>query len=158
MVYDQDQRLVTAQKLLRNSHWSRANSYDRLEKYAEAVKDWNRVVELSPREQQPSLRAGRAMSRVRAGQVTEAVAEVDELRNSDAWNGGQWYDFACIYAVASGKDTGKKDEYAGRAVELLRRAVKAGWKDAAHMAKDADLDPLRDRNDFKQLLADLEKN
>ena len=40
--------------------------------------------------------------------------------------------------------------------ELLHKAVKAGYVDAAHMAKDTDLDPLRDRADFKQLLASLQ--
>jgi hypothetical protein len=42
-------------------------------------------------------------------------------------------------------------------MELLQQAVKAGWKDAAHMAKDTDLDPLRERDDFKKLLTELEK-
>ena len=42
-------------------------------------------------------------------------------------------------------------------MELLQQAVKAGFKNAAHMKKDSDLDPLRDRDDFKKLLAELEK-
>ena len=41
-------------------------------------------------------------------------------------------------------------------MELLQKAVKAGYKDAAHMAKDPDLDFLRDREDFKKLLAEME--
>ena len=49
----------------------------------------------------------------------------------------------------------EKKEYP-RAVQLLQRAVKAGFKDAAHMKKDIDLDPLRGRDDFKKLLAELE--
>ena len=36
-------------------------------------------------------------------------------------------------------------------------AVKAGYKDAAHMAKDPDLDPMRKREDFQKLIAELEK-
>ena len=35
--------------------------------------------------------------------------------------------------------------------------AKAGYQDAAHMAKDTDLDPLRSRDDFKKLLAELAK-
>ena len=41
-------------------------------------------------------------------------------------------------------------------MEMLHKAVKAGYNDAAHMAKDTDLDPLRDRADFKKLLASLQ--
>ena len=40
---------------------------------------------------------------------------------------------------------------------LLRQAVQAGWKDAAHMAKDSDLDPLRERENFKKLMEALSK-
>jgi hypothetical protein len=42
-------------------------------------------------------------------------------------------------------------------VELLQQAVKAGYTDTAHMKKDTDLDPLRGREDFKKLTAELEK-
>src|SRR5262249_12249687 len=45
--------------------------------------------------------------------------------------------------------------YADRALELLRQAVAHGYKDAAHMKKDSDLEPLRGREEFKKLLAEL---
>jgi hypothetical protein len=38
----------------------------------------------------------------------------------------------------------------------LTKAVAAGYKNDAHMKKDTDLDFLRDRVDFKKLLANLE--
>ena len=41
-------------------------------------------------------------------------------------------------------------------MEMLHKAVKAGYSDAAHMANDTDLDPLRGRADFQQLLASLQ--
>jgi hypothetical protein len=37
----------------------------------------------------------------------------------------------------------------------LRRAVAAGYRNYAHMRKDPDLDPLRRRADFQQLMLDL---
>ena len=43
-------------------------------------------------------------------------------------------------------------------MELFQKAVEAGWTEAAYMNTDTDLDPLRERDDFKKLLADLEKN
>ena len=68
-----------------------------------------------------------------------------------------WYSFACFYAVASGEIADKKREYADRAMDLLQKAVKAGWNNAANMARDTDLDPLRGRYDFKKLLEELAK-
>jgi serine/threonine protein kinase len=155
VIYEQDRRLVMAKQFLRNSHAGRALAYARLEKYAEAVTDWDRAVALSPKEERAGFRAARATARVKAGQVAEAVAEVAALARTPIWSAGQWYDFACVYALASGKSADKKQQYADRAVELLHKAVKAGFQDAAHMKKDTDLDSLRGRDDLKQLLADL---
>ncbi|HEV3445599.1 MAG TPA: serine/threonine-protein kinase [Gemmataceae bacterium] len=160
-VHEKEPRDVVAKLFLRNSYWSRAIVQDRLHKHAEAVKDWDKAIELSPRPQQAGLRAGRTMSRFQAGQVTEAIAEAAELTSPRAseiahWNAGQWYDFACVYATASGKTAPKKQEYADRAMEFLHKAVQAGYKDAAHLTTDIDLDPLHDRQDFKKLVADLQ--
>ena len=44
---------------------------------------------------------------------------------------------------------------ADRALAWLERAVAAGYRDAANMATDHDLDALRHRADFKELLARL---
>jgi hypothetical protein len=96
----------------------------------------------------------RVNCRVQAGQIAEAVGEVDELSKS-TWSAAQWYDFACVYAIAASKLPEKKKEHADRAIEVLRQAVRSGYKDAAHMKKDTDLYPLRDREDFKKLLAEL---
>lgn len=115
------------------------------------------AIKLSPKEEQPYFRASRAISRLNADMVAEAVAEVVELSKLPNWNATQWYDFACVYAVASGKSADKKAEYADRAMELLRKSVKAGYKDVAHLKQDKDLDPLRERDDFKKLLAELQK-
>ena len=156
-VHRAEPRDVRAKQFLRNSHWNRATAYDSLMKHGEAIKDWDRAIELSPPAEQLDVRASRAMSQLQAGIVAEAVAEVAELTKSSKWTAGQWYDFACIYAVASGKIADKKQEYADRAMELLKKAVKLGYKDAAHLKTDTDLDPLREREDFKKLLAELEK-
>ena len=47
-------------------------------------------------------------------------------------------------------------EQADLAMAWLHKAVAAGFKDAEHMKKDKDLDALREREDFKKLLAELE--
>ncbi len=156
-VYERDRRIAVARQFLRNSHANRAMAYDRLRKFAEAAKAWGDAIELSPAKERAGPRAARATSRVRAGQVDEALAEVAELTKAANWSSGQWYDFACVYAIASGKSTDKKRAYADRAMDLLRKAVRAGWSDAAHMAKDTDLDAIRGREDFKRLVEDLAK-
>ncbi len=48
------------------------------------------------------------------------------------------------------------DAEADRAMAWLKRAVAAGYKDAAHIETDPLLDALRDRQDFKKLVAELQ--
>jgi hypothetical protein len=49
------------------------------------------------------------------------------------------------------------EQYSRRAVELLRAAFRRGYDDLAFVKTDRGLDVLRARDDFKQLLRDLEK-
>ena len=85
------------------------------------------------------------------------VAELDELAKIESKNPNHWFNFARLYAVASAKVEGKQAEYADRAVELLRKAAALGYKYPTRVTKEADLAPLRDRADYQQLLADLDK-
>jgi serine/threonine protein kinase/tetratricopeptide (TPR) repeat protein len=47
--------------------------------------------------------------------------------------------------------------YADRAMAALRQAIKNGFRDAAHMKQNPDLNALRGREDFKKLMAELEE-
>jgi tetratricopeptide (TPR) repeat protein len=148
---------VITRQFLRNSHLGRAKAYRLLKKYPEAILDFDRVIALSDQSDQPSLKATRATTRLQAGQVAEAVAEVAELTRSPSEIPPEWYNLACFYALASDKVADKKVEFADRAMQLLQRAVKVGFNDAELMKRDSDLVSLRDRDDFRKLLADLEK-
>jgi hypothetical protein len=74
------------------------------------------------------------------------------------------YDAACLYALCAdaAKNTktplcvGRGSEMlADEAMKLLQQAVAKGYKNASHMKQDKDLDPLRQREDLKKLLAEL---
>ena len=65
---------------------------------------------------------------------------------------------ACGFARLSpigDKDAREKD--AQRAMNLLRQAVAKGFKDDTYMKEEKDLDSLREREDFKKLIAELKK-
>ena len=81
----------------------------------------------------------------------------EKLNRTDA---DSLYDAACFRAVTAGvqaKTPGADaarlaKEDADRAMDWLTKAVAAGFKNRAHMEKDADLDALRGRDDFQKLL------
>jgi len=58
--------------------------------------------------------------------------------------------------ILSRKIAVKKQEYADRAMELPQKALQAGYNKAVHMEKDTDLEPRREREDFKKLIGELE--
>jgi serine/threonine-protein kinase len=102
------------------------------------------------------------------GEHAEASASADQLAEAAVDLAKDRYKAACVLAGCvplAAKDAKLPEarrqelakEYADRAVAALRQAVADGYKDAAQLRKDPALDPLRGRDDFKKLLADLEK-
>ncbi len=67
------------------------------------------------------------------------------------------YNDACQIArcVPIERDTPAKEAVAAEAVTTLRAAIAAGWNNALHTNRDPDLAPLRDREDFRRLVAEL---
>jgi serine/threonine protein kinase len=97
----------------------------------------------------------------------------DAVRTAETFRDLGWdapadaYDAACylslcvpIVAKHDKLDATQREEaaqfYGDTAMKLLRDAVSKGFKDVAHMKKDTDLDPLRQRDDFQKLVAELE--
>src|SRR5262249_8702820 len=65
------------------------------------------------------------------------------------------YNIACVHALMIPKSSDGAKE-ADLAMDWLQKAVAAGYKDVGQFKKDTDLDALRQREDFKKLVADLE--
>src|SRR5262245_9169201 len=97
----------------------------------------------------------------------DAVRTAENCRDL-GWNASvDAYDAACflsrcvpIVAQHDKLDATHRKEaaqfYGDAAMKLLRDAVSKGYKDVAHMKKDTDLDPLRQREDYQKLVADRE--
>jgi serine/threonine-protein kinase len=97
-----------------------------------------------------------------------AVQAAEKLRDLGWDPAGDAYEAACALAQCiplvekdPQADAGRRHQqaqfYGDQALALLRTAVARGYKDAALMKKDTDLDPLRGLDDFKKLLAEVEK-
>jgi serine/threonine protein kinase/tetratricopeptide (TPR) repeat protein len=149
---------------LRNAHANRALALADLHRYPEALQDWERAIELDEGPDRPAFRLQRAVALAHLGDHARASAEADDLTHNARTPAGTLYDAACVYglSVPAAKDDAKQQEqYARKALALLRRAQAAGFfKSAAeveHLKEDDDLAALRDRADFKQLVRELQK-
>jgi tetratricopeptide (TPR) repeat protein len=109
------------------------------------------------------------LTRVHAG----LLEQEDAVRTADACRHLGWdppvdaYDAACSLSLCvpivtkhDKLDDRRRKEaaqfYQGAAMKRLHAAVRKGYKDVSHMKKDTDLDPLRQREDFRKLVAQLE--
>jgi eukaryotic-like serine/threonine-protein kinase len=93
----------------------------------------------------------------------QTAAMWEKLKRTDAES---LYKSACFHAViasvlrASDKSASAANQAeteADLAIARLKDAIVAGYKDAAHLKKENDLNTLHNRDDFKKLVADLER-
>jgi eukaryotic-like serine/threonine-protein kinase len=99
-----------------------------------------------------------ATSYAAVGRHQDALKLLEERQALQAKRGADnpktLYNIACVYAtIAKSSDHAAQ---AGVAMEWLKKAVAAGFKDPQLMKTDPDLGALRNRDDFKKLVADLE--
>jgi serine/threonine protein kinase/tetratricopeptide (TPR) repeat protein len=145
-------RYAWAQEFLFNSHAERARALALLGRHDEAVKDRAKALGLAPANKKAFVQGQLMITRVEAGQFEAALRDADQLAHSESTE--PLYNCACVYALVHAKT--KEDKHAVRAIELLRQAIAKGFRDVAHLKEDADLNSLRDRDDFKKLLVELE--
>jgi len=148
--------------LARNCHWGRALSFEMLRRFPEAADAWTKAIELTNGNAR-DLRMNRSLARARAGDHVLAIKEVEAQIAEKQTNPADLYNAACVYSVSSGVtkgDTKLKDQYAARGFELLQLAkAKDFFKDKANvenMKTDTDLDNLREHEEFKKLLTEID--
>jgi serine/threonine protein kinase/tetratricopeptide (TPR) repeat protein len=101
------------------------------------------------------------------GDRAGALAAAEKLRDLGWDLPGNAYHAACGLALCiplvEKDDQATKEErdkqmafYGGEAMKMLRHAVARGFRDAAQVNEDTNLDPLRKREDFQKLLAELD--
>jgi tetratricopeptide (TPR) repeat protein len=151
-----------------------ANSHSALGRHAEALRLREetlavRRAKLGPDHPETLVsRLGVASCLVQLGRGAEVAA--DCRRAAETWekrgatDADSLYNAACFRAVTAAALRAADESSAGasqaeaecdRALAWLERAVAAGYRNAAEMAEDHDLDALRHRADFKGLLARL---
>jgi tetratricopeptide (TPR) repeat protein len=161
-VLDTDPQVATPRLWLRNAYRGRARTLTQLGRHAEAAQDWIHAAEFDAGPGRNFFRLQRAISLAHSGDHIPAVAEANAVAEAkDVQAPTTLYNAACVCALASSsakQDLGLAEQYASRAVELLRQAVAKGYKNVAHIKKDTDLDGLRGRDDFKTLMAQLEQS
>jgi tetratricopeptide (TPR) repeat protein len=134
-------------------------------KAEQAVKDLDFALQ-QPAAEVPELlylRVGYLLKEQKLPAAVETAAKMKELAGDKAV---ELYNAACLYALCAGAakeakapltDGRGSDMLADEAMAMLRQAIAKGYKNASHMKLDNDLDALREREDYKKLVKELEE-
>jgi tetratricopeptide (TPR) repeat protein len=132
-----------------------------------AVKDLDFVLQ-QPAVEVPGLLDMRVRFLLKDQKLYAAVESAAKMKERTGDKAEQLYNAACAYALCAGAaknasppahlpQGARGDKLADEALALLEKAVAKGWKNTEHMKKDDDLKSLREREDFRRLLGELEK-
>jgi hypothetical protein len=141
-----------------------------LGKFAEAVGDFDRAIQVDRGESGPALHLPRALALARIGKHAEAAAEAGPLRQEAQGVGPVLYELAQTFghcAAAAAADAGLSaadrarlsGEYASSALVLLREAKDAGYFTAetiAALKTEPAFRSISDRREYRALLDSLE--
>ncbi len=167
-VFRREPKVVVARRRALMAHGARAEIREFVGRFADALKDWDRVIELESATNRIVWRRGRVRVLALTGDHARAVAEAGELAALPETSDDGLFVLARVYAVAIG--TARNDmqlssaqreslteRYAGQAIALLQKLQNKGYfQDAGHakaLRNEEDLLPLRAREDFRRLLA-----
>jgi serine/threonine protein kinase len=137
------------------AHWTRAMTLCGLERYSEAIPDWTRAIELDDGQYGDEIRLKRASTHIDIHDHQPAIADAEVVAESPQATARQVYLAGCVYAVSVPADEAQTEAYGQRAVQLLRQAFDKGYEDPARIKTDPELNALRARADFQQLLAEV---
>jgi tetratricopeptide (TPR) repeat protein len=141
--------------------------------YDKSIQTLQRVIDKEPRHSRARRfltdnRMCRAIAVAHVGDHVQAAKDADELARQEGLEPVNVYNVACVYSrclEATDRDaklsptdrTKLKEHYARQALDSLRQAFAKGYKNAAPFNTDPDLDPLRNRKDFKKLMREFEE-
>ncbi len=145
-----------ARDILGKSFARRADALEHLGAFPEALSDREKAIELADADDIPATKVRRARTLALSGSAERAASEAESLVDGPAARDGSLlYNAACVMAITSAHDPARQ----ARAVALLRLAESVGYfrnpESRDNFTSDADLDPLRDRIDFRALAEDL---
>jgi serine/threonine protein kinase len=156
---------------LASAHGGQADALMRLNRAAESLPHWKRLLELDEGPNRDVYRLRYSLAFVQAGDHAGAAAEAQALVAAANASGEMLYNAACVYSLCSHAVRGDEktssdyrdllaENYAVRAIEALHKADAAGMfktpADRQHLKNDPDLVPLLPRKDFQALLRALE--
>lgn len=122
------------------AYLGRGDMYNRQGKTELAMADYEKVVALDTI---PNNSSCAMYAYLQLGRRGEAIDFMEEVIKQDSIDSGTYYNGACFYSRIGDKQ---------KAISMLRKSLELGYTHFAHIEHDDDLDPVRDSEEFKELI------
>jgi len=155
---DEQPKHVGAQAQLLESYAGYAKALTILNERDAALRAWDEALALPIKTGKIQVRLGRAKTLIHFKEARTALDEVEQVSTADEDDPDALYEIASVYALlgrAFARDANVAEHYSALSVERLRRALSKGCRKGARVQMDKDFDPIRARDDFKKLIAEL---
>jgi serine/threonine protein kinase/tetratricopeptide (TPR) repeat protein len=166
-VSSQNSQYSQAQHVAHGVYWSRSATYDRMGLQQEALKDWDRCVEVSPEGIKAGARIARAKYRLTMGDYDRASTEAMELLGARELTGSTLFDLATLFCrcaeaaernepLSTAEPACSRDELVALAIESLVRCQAVDFFSDPNHRHDLETSPelsiLRSHRDYQELL------
>lgn len=150
------------------AYWERALAVGQMGRHTEAIKDWDAALAHDNGDNRTAFLLSRAASLARLGDYAQAVQQAEAVAAGKTLPFSLLFAQARVYSLAAraaeqdpnlaeAERRQRAGQYGEQGIKVLRRAVEAGYKDVQRLKTDPELEPLRAREEFKELLLKLEK-
>jgi tetratricopeptide (TPR) repeat protein len=121
---------------------SRGMAYRNKGMFNRAISDYNRAVQIDPNHEYAWSNRGNAYKA--KGMYARAVEDYKKAIQLYPDNADPYYNMACLHSIRNNS---------AEACKWLQRAVGKGFSDWAHIRKDKDLEKIRNRSCYSEIMA-----
>jgi hypothetical protein len=129
-VLSREPKHADARKNLLPAYGGRAQALGLLNRHAESVKDWDRVLEMCSEKEKPGFRMQRARGLIEIDQLAYAIKEIDEVTSAERTEPIRLAEAAELHArlaVANKSQPEQAAKHLNQAMEFLQKAKQAGY-------------------------------
>lgn len=126
-------------------------------RYDEAILVAQERLEQTFDDRKPFVKCWLAIILIEGKRVDEAKRLIRDLKPTSWSTAMTYFNMACVHSLLADQETTGKEELRTTAIGELRQAIEAGFRDLQQLQSDSHLKGLRDRDDYRQLVKDLEE-
>lgn len=137
----EDMEIATILEPAETSYYAfRGYLYSKVGERAKAERDYKKILEVDTI---PNVTSIAMYAYQGLGETTKAIDFMSSVIEKDTIDNGVYYDAACLY--------GRIGDYT-KALHFLKLALEKGYDDYLHILQDYDMDVLRDKKGFMELI------